>query len=119
MSSFAILANCNFQMQLFIKKNIELIFLSIALVVLYFLPVHNEPQVSLCFFKFVGLTKCWGCGIGHSIHYALHFQIQESWNHHFMGIPACIILIYRMVQQILNNIYQTKKYEFFKPHFRP
>jgi hypothetical protein len=53
-------------------------------------------HMSLCVFRFLGLTWCPGCGIGHAISYALHGDIAASVNAHFFGIPAVIILLHRI-----------------------
>jgi Protein of unknown function (DUF2752) len=53
-------------------------------------------HMSLCVFRFLGLTWCPGCGIGHAISYALHGDFAASVNAHFFGIPAVIILLHRI-----------------------
>lgn len=66
-----------------------------ALVALFFMnPQHKS--FSFCVFKWVGFSKCPGCGLGHAIHFALHGQLTISFREHFMGIPAVIILVYRI-----------------------
>ncbi len=79
-----------------VYTHFELIVWIIAIIVLYFLPETKGP--SLCLFKAVGLNSCPGCGIGHSIHDALHFQFTASWNHHPMGIMAVLIIFMRINQ---------------------
>ncbi len=79
-----------------VYTHFELIVWIIAIIVLYFLPKTKGP--SLCLFKAVGLNSCPGCGIGHSIHDALHFQFTASWNHHPMGIMAVLIIFMRINQ---------------------
>lgn len=76
----------------------ELIVWSTAIIVLFFLPESQGP--SLCIFKAFGFNRCPGCGIGHSIHDALHFQFSDSWNHHPMGILAVLIIFMRIKQLI-------------------
>ena len=78
--------------------HLELIVWTTAIVILYFLP--ETPGPSLCVFKAVGFNHCPGCGIGMSIHYALHFQIMQSWDAHPMGILAVLIIFMRIKQLI-------------------
>ncbi len=75
--------------------NIELLFFIVSLIVLFVLPI-NTSATSLCFFKFIGIQKCPGCGLGHAIHHALHMQFEQSFTHHPLGIVAVLIFIYRI-----------------------
>lgn len=68
-----------------------------SLIVLFFLPGGNSG-ISLCIFKYLGFTFCPGCGIGHSIHDALHFRITDSFHHHPLGIIAVFIIFNRIIQ---------------------
>jgi hypothetical protein len=79
----------------------ELIVWITAIIVLFFLP--ETPGPSLCVFKAIGFNRCPGCGIGHSMHDALHFQFSASWNHHPMGILAVLIIFMRIKQLIPNK----------------
>lgn len=66
-----------------------------ALGCLYFM----EPGgPSLCLFKAVGLAHCPGCGIGSSIHYALHGQVASSFEAHWLGVPAAVLLLFNTVK---------------------
>jgi hypothetical protein len=56
---------------------------------------------SLCPLANVGILWCPGCGIGRSISYLFHGEIILSFKHHWFGIPALIILMYR-IWQLLN-----------------
>lgn len=80
-----------------LKARLELICWSAALLVLFFMAVDNNDQ-SLCIFRFIGLQSCPGCGLGHSIHYALHFQLSQSFHAHFFGLPAVLIILHRIKQ---------------------
>lgn len=82
---------------LFIKSNLELVIWITALVCLYFLNVDGQ---SLCIFRFAGISWCPGCGLGHAIHAALHFQFVASFNEHPFGIPALLIIAHRIFQLI-------------------
>ena len=82
--------------QTLLQTHFELFVWIIAIIVLYNLPENAGP--SLCLFKAVGFNHCPGCGIGHSIHDALHCQFSASWNHHPMGILAVLIIFMRIIQ---------------------
>lgn len=72
-----------------------------ALILLFFM---NDEGPSLCVVKGLGFSWCPGCGLGHSIHEALHLNFEAAIAHHWLGIPATIVLIY----QTIKTIYQTK-----------
>jgi len=74
---------------------------SLALVILY-LPFNSD--VSLCLFRWVGFNSCFGCGIGRSIHHALHLQWAASIEAHWLGIPATLGILY----SIIYSFSQTK-----------
>ena len=87
-----------------LRENTELLFWIIGLVLLFFMNTQ-APEQSLCFFRFIGFEKCPGCGLGHAINEALHFHLVQSFHEHFMGIPAIIIILHR----IINLSKKTKK----------
>ncbi|MGB0177926.1 MAG: DUF2752 domain-containing protein [Owenweeksia sp.] len=90
-----------------IKDHLELLVWLSALPVLYFMPVEGD-HISLCVFNALGFTWCPGCGIGHSIHYYLHFDFARGWNEHWLGAFAVLMIIYRIFQ-LLKQTIQTKK----------
>ncbi|MBK7098552.1 MAG: DUF2752 domain-containing protein [Sphingobacteriales bacterium] len=75
-----------------------------ALVLLFFMNVENSGT-SLCILKALGFNWCPGCGLGHSIHHALHLNFQQSLQAHWLGIPATLVLFYQSVK----SIYLTNK----------
>jgi len=79
-----------------LKNNLELIFWAGALLVLFFMSTGDSP--SLCIFRFAGFSSCPGCGIGHSIHDALHLNFARSFSEHILGIPAVLIILHRIKQ---------------------
>lgn len=81
----------------FIKSNFELAFWILALVALYF---GNVDAQSLCFFRFLGVGWCPGCGLGHSIHASLHLDFATSFSEHPLGIPALLIIAHRIKQLV-------------------
>jgi Protein of unknown function (DUF2752) len=52
---------------------------------------------SLCPLKNIGFAHCPGCNIGHAIAFLLHGQIHQSIAMHWLGIPAVLILTYRII----------------------
>lgn len=63
----------------------------------------TEKSMSLCLLSNLGFTYCPGCGIGHAIHHVLHFQFKESFQSHFLGIPATIGIAYLTIKPLLKN----------------
>lgn len=59
---------------------------------------------SLCLFKNLGLTFCPGCGIGHSIAWFFRGELQQSFQAHPFGIPALLLLFYRIFVVFSNSI---------------
>ncbi len=51
---------------------------------------------SLCMFKAAGIEVCPGCGLAHSMQSALRFHLSTSVSQHWFGIPAVLILIFRV-----------------------
>ncbi len=84
----------------------ELIFWAGALVYLSCINPAAE-HMSLCIFHWLGISWCPGCGIGHSISYALHGNWSEAWQAHFMGIPAIAIISFR-ITQLLQQYFRNR-----------
>jgi hypothetical protein len=61
-----------------------------VLVVLFFMDM-NGP--SLCLFRWLGFHSCPGCGLGHSMHEALHGNWMSSVEYHILGLPAILLLL--------------------------
>lgn len=68
---------------------------SIALIALYFMEPGGS-HFSLCPLHNVGISFCPGCGLGHSLHYLMHFQLKASFVAHPLGWFAFIVLIHRI-----------------------
>jgi len=81
--------------KLWIYNRMELICWLSALLFLYFMDPERDV-ISWCIFKIIGFNACPGCGIGHSIHAALHLQLALSINEHPFGIPAVFIMLNRI-----------------------
>jgi Protein of unknown function (DUF2752) len=81
------------------RINIELIFWIVGLMYLAFMN-PSETHFSLCPIKNLGFSFCPGCGLGHSISFLFHGQIQESFQHHPLGIFALAVIVWRIIQLI-------------------
>lgn len=82
-----------------IASNAELVFWLAALTLLFFLP-ESKDAVSLCPLNLLGFGRCPGCGIGHSIHYALRLHPILSFSAHPLGIFG-VIVIFSRIKQLL------------------
>lgn len=67
----------------------------------------SDPHFSLCIFKMLGITFCPGCGLGNSISYLFHGNIQDSFSSHPLGIFAVFIILLR--------VYKLMQLHFFSP----
>lgn len=82
-----------------IVSHAELVFWLAALTLLFFLP-ESKDAVSLCPLRLFGFGRCPGCGIGHSIHYALRLHPALSFAAHPLGIFG-VIVIFSRIKQLL------------------
>ncbi|WP_255563630.1 DUF2752 domain-containing protein [Mucilaginibacter rivuli] len=76
--------------------NFELIFWVSAMIALAFSD-PAKPHFTLCPLKLMGITWCPGCGLGHSISYLFRGEFRSSFHAHWLGVPALIIIFYRML----------------------
>lgn len=100
----------------------ELFFWMTALLLLGTSGIHkhaNEPHFTLCPLANMGFDWCPGCGIGRSIAHLLQGDFKGSLNAHWFGIPALLIIVYRILilikinfkkRKVLNLKYKEKKY---------
>ncbi|KQB99147.1 DUF2752 domain-containing protein [Pedobacter sp. Hv1] len=82
---------------------LELFFWIAALVLLATADPH-EHHFSLCPLANLGLTWCPGCGLGRSITSLFHGDVSASFSHHWFGIPALILICYR-IYQLSKNLF--------------
>lgn len=83
-----------------LQKNIELCFWVTAIILLFFM--QAEEGNSLCFFHWIGINSCPGCGIGHSIHSALHLKFAASIHQHPLGIIS-VLIIFNRIRQLFSH----------------
>lgn len=88
-----------------IRRHNELLIWVAALIYLYSIDPLAEPAINFCFFHWIGIDFCPGCGIGRSIGAALHFDWQESLQLHWFGIPALLIIFYRILTLLKQLVY--------------
>jgi hypothetical protein len=53
-------------------------------------------HMTLCPLANLGFNWCPGCGLGRSIAHLLHGNVVASWNFHWFGLPALVIICYRV-----------------------
>ena len=70
-------------------------------------PVHSHA--SLCPLSALGISWCPGCGLGHSIAWLFRAELLKSFQTHMLGIPAVLIILYR-VFQIIKTTLKEKNY---------
>lgn len=79
---------------------VEMIFWIAALALLAAAdPVHHQEgnHFTLCPLASMGLSWCPGCGLGRSVTQLFHGHVRESFQYHWLGIPAVLIIGYRIV----------------------
>lgn len=61
---------------------------------------------SLCPLRNLGITWCPGCGLGRSVSLFLHGDIVRSVHAHVLGVPATVVLLYRVYSMLRNAFRQ-------------
>jgi hypothetical protein len=89
--------------QLF-SKYFEVVFWIAALTALAFTDPAGPAHFSLCPFKAMGIAWCPGCGLGHAISWLFRGYIHNSLQAHWLGIPALIIILYRIYTLIAKRL---------------
>lgn len=74
-----------------------------SLIFLAFINDPNQSHFTICPFANAGLDYCFGCGLGNSVSLILHGNIPNSFDVHLLGIPALIIILFRIIQLIRIN----------------
>ncbi|MGQ9643256.1 MAG: DUF2752 domain-containing protein [Ignavibacterium sp.] len=75
----------------------------VALIYLASLTDPNQQHFTICPLSNLGFEHCPGCGLGKSISMILHGNIFDSFDFHLLGIPALIIILFRISQLIKIN----------------
>jgi hypothetical protein len=98
-------------MKMLSRIPLELIFWITALVLLALAKpeLHgDEHHFTLCPLANMGIDWCPGCGIGRALTQLFHGNVAESIKLHWFGIPALLIIIYRIVVLIKLNVKRNK-----------
>lgn len=97
----------------FLRKYFELTAWVSAILLLALMDPATNTHYSFCFFKFLGINFCPGCGLGHSISYLFHGDFEQSFNSHPLGFFAVTVILYRIYQLIsLHFISKIKSYNY-------
>jgi len=95
------------------RKYFELTAWVTAFTLLAFMPPTTDPHYSFCFFKFIGIKYCPGCGLGHSISYLFHGDLKACVNTHPLGLFAVIVILIRIYKLSSLHIFpHLKKYNY-------
>jgi hypothetical protein len=92
---------------------VELIFWVLALTLLATANPH-EHHFTLCPLANLGFDWCPGCGLGRSITAIFNTDFSASIRHHWFGIPALLIILYRIYQLSKQFIFKQKHYLNYK-----
>jgi hypothetical protein len=76
----------------------EFVFWIMALAVLALSDPHEQSHFILCPLRLLGFKWCPGCGLGHAISFLFHGDVQASLHAHWLGIPALLMILYRILQ---------------------
>lgn len=76
-----------------------------GLVALAFLNPAGPHFFSLCPFSWFSEDFCMGCGLGHAVAYLFQGQVQASWQAHPLGLPAVVLLSWRIRELIKNYVF--------------
>jgi hypothetical protein len=76
---------------------LEFVFWILALVLLANADPHAH-HFTICPLANMGLTWCPGCGLGRSISSLFNGDISASLAHHWFGLPALLLIAYRIYQ---------------------
>lgn len=76
----------------------------LALVFLAMYSPEESQHFTVCPLALAGFESCPGCGLGRSVSYLLHGNLQASIQMHWLGIPATLLLAWRIISVIHNII---------------
>jgi hypothetical protein len=80
-----------------LRGNLEAIVWVAALVWLALSDPAGGTHYTLCPLANLGFHWCPGCGLGRAISCVFHGELAESLHYHFLGAPAILILLGRIV----------------------
>jgi hypothetical protein len=97
-----------------LRRYFELAFWILALILLAVMPPTADPHYSVCLFKMLGINFCPGCGLGHSISFLFHGNIQASLSSHPLGIFAVIIILSRIFKLLQLHVFSKNLNNYAK-----
>ncbi len=74
-----------------------------AIIYLSLISTNTEDHFTFCPLANLGFENCPGCGLGKSVSLIIHGNIFQSFDYHYLGIPALLIIIFRLYQIIKIN----------------
>jgi len=83
-----------------------------GLIILACINTDGSAHFTVCPFNNLGIEFCPGCGLGRSVHYFLHIQIEQSLHTHPLGIFAFAVLVRRIIDLLKDSL--TNQKTFFK-----
>ena len=86
-----------------VRKNSELLAWLIALTIPFFIDPAASDHFTICLFHHLGFEHCPGCGLGRSIAWLYRGEITQSFETHFLAIPAVCMLGYRILQLTIKH----------------
>ena len=89
--------------QLIILIGLEGFIWIVALVYLAFFNNPFQSHFTICPLSNAGFEHCPGCGLGNSVSFLFNGHLSESLDTHLLGIPAIIIIVYRIYSIIKFN----------------
>jgi len=97
-----------FKLRKFMKIHFEWVVLAGGLFLLAIMSPYDNGQ-SFCLIELAGYDFCPGKGLGHSIAFFFRGEFQNSFHAHFMGPPAILILSFRILFLLKQNLTYKKK----------
>lgn len=96
-----------------VGKYVEIVFWVLALILLATADPH-EHHFTLCPLANLGFDWCPGCGLGRSITAIFNADLSASFRYHWFGIPALLIILYRIYQLGKQLIIKQNNYLKYK-----
>lgn len=93
---------------LFFLQHLEAVIWILVIVGFAISPIDTESHFTLCPLQLAGFVDCPGCGLGRSMILLLHGRIGDSMDMHPLGMPALIILSWRIVT-VIHSAKQYRK----------
>lgn len=89
-----------------------------GLIALAFINAGGSSHFTICPLKNIGIDFCPGCGLGKSIHYLLHLEIEQSLTAHPLGIFAFAVLVRRIYELMKQSLINRKTFFSTKTEYK-